>query len=503
MIIQQILEKIKSIKLHQGNENFDVGYVYSDSRKLTSKDVFCVYDSFGEDTISYLNDSALKKVEVVLINKSNKYFEHALKFKTVLVVSKDAMNVHGYLASLLLDNPSKKLKVIAVTGTNGKTSTTNILYNLFDKEKKNAGLIGTIHAKYGKKIVSIGYTTPEPSELNQLLKDMLDYGVEYVFIEASSIGLKLGRLNGIQVYAAIFTNLTPDHLDFHKNMDDYLESKLLLFKLLNKSKYKNKFAILSYDSPGGKELYKLLQNLNPNFSIFRLGKNCEYEGELTKLSLHGIEFELREKNGRVSKFMSNLLGNFNYYNLALSILTCIKMNFSLENMSNHIQNIPFVDGRFQVIYSPRKNRVGIVDYAHTPDALENMLTSLKQIPHTKLICVFGCGGDRDPIKRPLMGNISLKYADYVILTSDNPRTENPDKILDDIEKGMDNKKNYLRITDRKLAIRKGVEILPDNGFLLIAGKGHENYQIIGKEKRPFSDISELQQALASDENTRK
>lgn len=504
MLVSEILKKIRKVALFQGNEADNIDYIQSDSRKLEADDIFCLYDDFAEKTIDYLNDARNKKIKSILIRKTNPYFESAKDFQNIFISNEDPMQVHGYIASLLKEEPSKKCKIIAITGTNGKTSMTYILYDIFSRENKNCGIIGTIETKYGNKVIQTGYTTPDASTLNSVLADMVKEEIEYVFMEASSHGLKLGRLNGLHLYGALFTNLTRDHLDFHKTMTDYLKSKFLLFKILAKSAHQKTFAALSMDAIGSDKIFALIKKAKLKINLLQLGKGKQFESKLKELSLRGIEFDFKEKDKQPIQITTNLLGNFNFLNVSLAIVAARAMGLEMESIRSTVGNLIPVNGRFQIVYNSKKTRAAIVDYAHTPDALSNVLQSMQDIPHSKIICLFGCGGDRDRTKRPIMGNIAAKLADLVIITSDNPRSEDPEFILDEIQSGFPKKFNsFLRIVNRKQAIKKGIEILPDDGLLLVAGKGHETVQIIGNKKEDFSDARELIEAFSQDELSRR
>ena len=500
MEAKDILKKFPNLLLKKGNETLQINYIQSDSRKLEKNDIYCLYD----EHVLQANDYIKKALELhckYLFLSSHAYQSleskiNLVEFELIILSKENISNLHGEIASFLLGDPSHKLNLIAVTGTNGKTTITSVLYELFCKLNHKAGLIGTIQIKFGLKSYETGYTTPDPSTLQKVLQEMVNDSIEYVFIEASSHGLKLGRMNGCNLKAALFSNLTPDHLDFHPNMDDYLRSKFNLFRLLDKSIHKDRVSILSIDSPGSKDMYDLIETLNPGFKVCTFGSNGTYIGSNLKLSLEKTIFNIT-KNNDVVHISTNLLGNYNYLNIGLVFsITCELLNYSMEKIADALSTILPVNGRFELVYPKTKDRVGIVDYAHSPDALENILQSIREIPHEKIITVFGCGGNRDTKKRSVMGEIACKYSDYVIITSDNPRTENPNSILKDIEKEIVGVyTNYTLEVDRRAAIKMGVRMLPKNGFLLIAGKGHENYQIIGTKKFPFSDREELENAF--------
>lgn len=484
--------------------DFELGYIYADSRQAKENDIFCIYNSFGEKTIQYIQEAISHGVKTVCIYGSSPYLEQSKNFPNVLLCSTDPAEAHGFIASYMKGEPSLQLKIIAITGTNGKTSMTYILGDLASRNGFQIGIIGTIRVVYGNKRISTGYTTPDPSSLNSILKEMLDAGIEYVFMEASSHGLKLGRMNGIHLQGAVFTNLTRDHLDFHESMEDYFASKYKLFELLSQSAHPSLFAVINTDSKWGKDILSNIKKDKLKVKAISLGKGGDFELETKELSLTGTKFTIAPKGSALIEATTNLLGNFNSFNVTIAYITALQMNIESELLLDSIKSLHPVDGRFQIIYNRKRNRLAIVDYAHTPDALENVLKSLQEIPHSRLICLFGCGGDRDQTKRPIMAEIAAKYSDMVIITSDNPRNEDPEKILNDIQSGFPPAyKSVLRISSRRQAIKKGIEILPENGFLLVAGKGHENYQIIGNSKENFSDTIEIQSAFIEDESSRK
>jgi UDP-N-acetylmuramoyl-L-alanyl-D-glutamate--2,6-diaminopimelate ligase len=501
MNFNRLIKKFPELSLVKGETFYEIDYIESDSRKTKTNDIYCLYDIHLNSAIEYLNKSLENNCTYLYLSaKSYDHLKDILDSKqnitTIMISKTDPAEMHGYLASYLLGDPSKKLDIIAVTGTNGKTTTTAVLFEIFSKLGLKSGLIGTLHIKYNNTIYESGYTTPDPSTLQFHLSKMASSGVKHVFLEASSHGLKLGRLNGCQFKGALFTNLTPDHLDFHKDMDDYLRSKFILFNLLQNSKIKNKVAVISIDSPGSEKMYDLIKNSNPNYVCTTFGKNGDFKSEDPELNINKTIYNVQQGENR-TKIETKLLGNFNYINTGLAFtITNILLPTRKEEIVKVIGEIQPIQGRFELIYSENNEKLGIVDYAHTPDALENILNSIKEIPHSEIITIFGCGGDRDKKKRPLMGQIACKLSDRVILTSDNPRLEDPLSIIKEIEIGIvNNYTNYSIEIDRKKAIQMGVKLLPKNGFLLVAGKGHENYQILGTTKTPYSDLEELKKAF--------
>ncbi|PJZ55644.1 UDP-N-acetylmuramoyl-L-alanyl-D-glutamate--2,6-diaminopimelate ligase [Leptospira barantonii] len=516
--------KIGSIPSGKNPDTIEVDYIQSDSRRANESDIFCVADSIGLKTEEFITNT---KASLILLSEDTKNAvdndagtnsnlqnetstatagsnDSTSSFKissskTVLKCKGDPEQLQGQIASFLLGDPSKDLEIVAVTGTNGKTSLTNILYTLAKDQGKNCGLIGTIGVKFGDRLIDTGYTTPDASSLNLILKQMKDAGVTTVFMEASSHGLKLGRMNGISIRAGVFTNLTQDHLDFHSDMNDYFESKFRLFEILDKSK--SPFAVLDYASPGGRDLYEKILNKLPALSVSALdGPSKEWAVDDLSLTLQGTSYSLGLSSGvsagNKRNVRTNLLGSFNVRNTALAFITGAGLGLNEEKMLSSLEKIPQIPGRFQIVYNKDRSRMAVVDYAHTPDALENIIRSVRDSRPKRLITLFGCGGDRDRTKRPKMARIAEELSDQVILTSDNPRTEQPEAILDEIQTGFSQGfKPLLREVDRARAIAEGVAGLPEGGCLLVAGKGHEEYQIIGKEKRRFSDVEEVQKAF--------
>ncbi|WP_061250043.1 UDP-N-acetylmuramoyl-L-alanyl-D-glutamate--2,6-diaminopimelate ligase [Leptospira alstonii] len=482
--------KLRTFPSGKNPDSIEIGYIESDSRKTKEEDVFCVADSIGSNKKEFISST---KSSVILLRAGSSVSIDSSKF--VLESEEDPEQLQGKIASFLLGHPSRDLEIVAVTGTNGKTSLTNILFALAKDQGRTCGLIGTIGVKFGDRLIDTGYTTPDASSLNLILKQMKDEGVNTVFMEASSHGLKLGRMNGISLKAGVFTNLTQDHLDFHPDMEDYLESKFRLFEILDVSK--SPFAVLDYASPGGSEVYRKIGNELPKLSVSALDGIAEEwkVGDLS-LDLQGTSYSLKSPGGITSNVKTNLLGSFNVRNTALAFLTGIALGLDPEKMLSSLEKIPQIPGRFQIVYSKDRSRMAVVDYAHTPDALENIIRSVRDSRPKRLITLFGCGGDRDRTKRPKMARIAEELSDQVILTSDNPRTEKPEAILDEIQTGFSpGFIPLLREVDRARAIATGVSVLPEGGCLLVAGKGHEEVQIVGKEKRHFSDVEEVQKAF--------
>ncbi|WP_207797615.1 UDP-N-acetylmuramoyl-L-alanyl-D-glutamate--2,6-diaminopimelate ligase [Leptospira haakeii] len=492
--LSELLSLFPDIKISSGSYTSDetFNFVRTDSRKLEPNDLFCLPDSSGDKGAEYAKTSSSK---YILIGSKLKIPK--LDNKIVLKTDLDPESLAGPIASIILGDPSSKLKVIGVTGTNGKTSLTHILAYLGESQGKSCGIIGTTGVKFKGVLSDTGYTTPDPSSLQSILKEMYDSGVEYVFMEASSHGLKLGRTNGVHFKVGVFSNLTQDHLDFHPDMEDYLNSKALLFSSVALNP--ETFGVIDSDAPGGKDFKSAVETSSPNLKIFSLGRSSgEFEIHSEAFSLEKTSYQIRLSDdwGGDTDISTNLLGGFNVRNTALSFVTALGLGWEKKSLLTALESIPQIPGRFQIYYSKDKSRMAVVDYAHTPDALENILRSIRESRPKELIALFGCGGDRDKTKRPKMAKIVQELADKVILTSDNPRTENPESILDDIQAGFTSGYSpMLREADRAKAILYGVSHLKEGGCLLVAGKGHEDYQIIGRDKRHFDDGEEIRKAF--------
>ncbi|MDV6237306.1 UDP-N-acetylmuramoyl-L-alanyl-D-glutamate--2,6-diaminopimelate ligase [Leptospira ellisii] len=481
--------KPERVSANGNADSVPIDYIRSDSRQTKEDDVFCVPESAASKKEEFISNA---KASVILLKTGSAV--RVPESKTVLEYEGDPEQIQGPIASFLSGHPSRDMDIVAVTGTNGKTSLTNILYSLAKDQGKRCGLIGTIGVKFGDSLIDTGYTTPDASSLNEILKRMKDEGVDVVFMEASSHGLKLGRMNGISLRAGVFTNLTQDHLDFHTDMADYFESKLRLFRILDFSR--SPFAVLDRGSSGGQEMYERIRREVPDLLTHALDGTAEDWGTHdVSLSLQGTSYTI-SKGDLSFGIETNLLGSFNVRNTALAFLTGRGLGLDATAMCGSLRTIPQIPGRFQIVYDKDRSRMAVVDYAHTPDALENIIRSVRDSKPKQLITLFGCGGDRDRTKRPKMARIAEELSDEVILTSDNPRTEEAESILDEIQSGFSpGFRPLLREADRAEAIVRGVELLEEGGCLLVAGKGHEEYQIVGREKRRFSDVEEVQKAF--------
>ncbi|MFA6520676.1 MAG: UDP-N-acetylmuramoyl-L-alanyl-D-glutamate--2,6-diaminopimelate ligase [Candidatus Paceibacterota bacterium] len=384
-------------------------------------------------------------------------------------------------------NPSKKLKVVGVTGTNGKTTTATLLYKIATALGYKAGLISTVENIIVTEVRPATHTTPDSITLTKLFKDMLDAGCEYVFMEVSSHALDQNRVRGVHFVGGIFTNLTHDHLDYHKNFENYFGAKKKFFKMLPP----RAFALTNVDNEYG---VKMLSGIEANKFSYGFDNEAHFKGEVSKIDFSGLELKFNDIS-----IHSKILGKFNAYNLLAVWSACSLLGFDMQKVNKILENIEPPKGRFQHFMSPTGVLV-VVDYAHSPDALEKILAAVQEIKteNGKLISVFGCGGDRDPMKRPIMGKIGARLSDIAIFTADNPRSEDPDKIISEMLPQLHSEelKRVLTIVDRRKAIKKSITLAKKGDIILCAGKGHEDYQIIKDIKSHFDDMEEFKKLYA-------
>ncbi len=480
MELTQLINSINSIQVVGGElETKDVLGIFSDSRKVVKNSVFVAIKGYKQDGHKYILD-AINNGAIAIIMEDNsavpdEIFDHTHVTKILVQDSRIAL---AEISDYFYKYPSSKLKLIGITGTNGKTTTTYFLKNIFEEEKNKVGLIGTVANYIGNQKLDTSMTTPESSDLNNLLMNMVNEGCKYAVMEVSSHSLYLKRVYKLNFNQAIFTNLTSDHLDFHQTIENYLQAKKILFDSLNE----DSIAIVNKDDRYYKEIVK-----DTKAKIFSYGqdKTSDFIISNINVSLSGTKFNIIYNNNSY-EVSTSLIGEFNAYNAASAFASSLLLGFTPKTIINGIKNTPQVPGRFEVLNG--KNKKVIIDYSHTSDSMEKALINIKKLidEKTKVVTVFGCGGDRDRTKRPIMGKISVDYSEKVYITNDNQRTEDPNQIINDILRGID-KDNYEVIFDREEAIKKAILEADQNSVILIAGKGHEDYQIIGNNKIHFSD----------------
>lgn len=466
----------------QGRLDLDISSLAFDSRNVTANSAFIAISGTQVDGHQYI-DQAIKAGAIAIICER---FPASFNPEITYVEVKNPGVALGVMASHFYGNPSKKLKLVGITGTNGKTTTATLLYQLFMHLGYQCGLISTIACRIGSSILPSTHTTPDAIKINELLAEMVDAGCEYVFMEVSSHAIHQGRVAGLQFTGGVFTNLTHDHLDYHLTFKAYLEAKKQFFDQLPSSA----FALSNADDRNGKIM---LQNCKAQKKYYGIRSLADFKGRVLENQLDGMQMKI---DG--NEVYSPLSGDFNSYNLMAIYGTAILLEQSLEEVLTGLSLLKGAEGRFEVMRSAN-NITAIVDYAHTPDALENVLNTLNALRthNEQLITVTGAGGDRDKTKRPIMAGIASRLSTKVILTSDNPRTEDPEKILEDMQQGIDasKKARTLVITNRKEAIKTAWNLAMPGDMILIAGKGHEKYQEINGVRHHFDDKEIIEELM--------
>lgn len=473
MKLNQVIQNLNILNL-KGNLDIEITNVQYDSRKVTEGTLFICIKGFNSNGHKYIQSAIEKGAKAFLVQEDINIDGYTF------IKVEDTRKSMATVAANFYNHPSKKFGVVGVTGTNGKTSITTFLSEILNLNEKKVGLIGTIKIFDGDKEVESNSTTPESIDLQECFNSMLNNGCDYCAMEVSSHSLVLNRVDETEFKLGLFTNLTPDHLDFHKDLEDYREAKQQLF-------YKTTVAnIINIDDEGGAKIYENIKNLKTPCYTYGIDNEADFRATNIKIDASGVAYKLTTPTYEEQVFVP-VPGKFTVYNTLAVIATCYMLNIPKEVVIQGLKNTGGVAGRFETIQNDKGISV-IVDYAHTPDALENILNTAKEFAKGNVITVFGCGGDRDTTKRPLMGAISQKLSDICIVTSDNPRTEDPNLIIEDILRGLDkNNENYKVIVDRKEAIEEAINMAKPEDVVIIAGKGHENYQIVGKVKHHFDD----------------
>lgn len=490
MKLNELLSVIPFYRMIGATENIDITDIEMDSRKVKAGSAFVCISGFTVDGHDYAKEAAAKGAKVIFAEKE-------VEVNVPVIVVSDTSRTLAMLATKFYGYPTRQMPLIGVTGTNGKTTITYLLEEIFQMNREKTGVIGTIQMKIGEKSFPIANTTPDSLYLQRAFYQMKESNVERAIMEVSSHALDLGRVYGNDFDIAVFTNLSQDHLDYHENMDDYLRAKSLLFAQLGNSYGDNhpKFAIINEDDPSS-DLLK--RSTAQHIMTYGCEKKADVMAKHIQLDAQGTSFVMETPLGIV-EIRSQLIGMFNVYNLLASAATAIASGVSLETVKQALEQTKGVSGRFEPV-NVGQNYAVIVDYAHTPDSLENVLETVKGFAERNVYVVVGCGGDRDRTKRPLMAKAALKYADFAFFTSDNPRTEDPEAILDDMVHGLDEQKDrYTVIVDRKKAIEQAIQRAEEKDIVLIAGKGHETYQIIGKEKFDFDDREAAKEVILAKE----
>jgi len=479
--LKEILWKV-AIEAVNGSTDVAIEKMEFDSRKISENDVFiaiCGTISDGHDFI----ETAINNGAIAIICDT---FPEIIVTGITYIKVKDTNKAMAFMAANYFENPSQKLKLVGITGTNGKTTVASLLYQLFQKAGHKVGLLSTVKILVDTKEYKATHTTPDSITINQYLKEMVEEGVEYCFMEVSSHGIHQKRTEGLQFAGGVFTNLSHDHLDYHPTFSEYRDVKKVFFDNLPKTA----FALSNSDDKNGSVM---LQNTAARKLTYALKTYSDYKAQILENQLSGLLLKINDNEVWV-----RLIGTFNAYNLLAIYGTAVELGIESLEVLRLLSELESVSGRFQFIVS-KGNITAIIDYAHTPDALENVLKTINDIRtnNEQLITVVGCGGDRDKTKRPIMADIASTLSDKIIITSDNPRTETPETIIAEMEQGVapQNFKKTVSISDRKQAIKAACQLAQANDIILIAGKGHETYQEINGVRHDFDDMKIVKEML--------
>lgn len=473
MILKSLLKGL-DYEVIKGNEESKVQNIRYDNRKIEQGDAFVCVKGFKVDGHSFIGDAIKKGAKTLIVQE-----DVSVQEDITIIKVRDTRKALAIMSSNYFGNPKDKLKIIGITGTNGKTTSAFIIKSILEKAGFMTGLIGTIANYIGNKKVDAVRTTPESYELHELFKNMVDVGVEYCVMEVSSHSLELDRVYGIQFEEGIFTNLTRDHLDFHKTFENYYNAKFKLFERSNHS-------IINLDDPYGANIVKDIEErgVNTKVSTFSIEKESDFKAFEIKSHSNGSEFKVNLES--IEEFSINIPGEYNIYNSLGCIICAYNLNIPMDKIKEGLSDV-VIPGRCELVAKEKNLPYSIIiDYAHTPDGLENILSTVKAFTKNRMISVFGCGGDRDKVKRPQMGKIGCELSDIAIITSDNPRSEEPMDIINDIVKPL-NYDNFVIEVNRKEAIRKAMNMALEGDVIVIAGKGHETYQILKDETIHFDE----------------
>lgn len=481
--LQDILYRVH-LKQVKGSTDITVSGIQIDSRKLETANVFVAIKGVLSDGHMFIEKAIASGATAIVCENMPPSLQDGITYLEVA----DSQEAVAYMAHQFYDEPSLKVKLVGVTGTNGKTTIATVLFKLFTRLGYKCGLVSTVQNQIGDEIIPSTHTTPDAVSLNALLKQMADAGCSHVFMECSSHAIHQHRITGLQFTGALFSNITHDHLDYHKTFDEYIRVKKSFFDHLPASA----FAISNADDKRGEVM---LQNTQASKYMYSLKTVAAFKGKILENALTGLIMTVNDKEVHF-----RLIGEFNAYNLLAVYGAAVCLGEDSEQVLTALSMLSGAEGRFDYVISGGLI-IGIVDYAHTPDALENVLMTIKKLRkgHEQIITVVGCGGDRDKTKRPVMAQAACDLSDRVILTSDNPRTEEPEAILKDMEAGLSSsaRRKYISIVDRKEAIRTAVSYAGPEDIILVAGKGHEKYQDIKGVKYPFDDKQVLQEMFAA------
>ncbi|GAA4303429.1 UDP-N-acetylmuramoyl-L-alanyl-D-glutamate--2,6-diaminopimelate ligase [Compostibacter hankyongensis] len=478
--LQDILYKVKTLAL-RGSTELEITGLSMDSRAVKPGNLFIAVRGVQADGHRFISDAISRGAVAIVAEAVPEQLTEGITYLTV----QDSAAACGIFAANFFGNPSEQLKVVGITGTNGKTTIATLLFKLFSSLGHRCGLLSTIQNQVGTEILPATHTTPDAVRLQELLARMVKSGCEYAFMEVSSHAIHQQRISGIKFTGGIFSNITHDHLDYHKTFDEYIRVKKSFFDHLPATA----FALSNADDKRGAVM---LQNTAARKATYGLYRAAGFKGKIQENNLSGLVMDI---DGQEVHF--RLIGIFNAYNLLAVYGAALLLDQDRQDVLRHLSNLTGAEGRFDYQVSAKERILGIVDYAHTPDALLNVLATLKKLRqgHEQIITVIGCGGDRDKTKRPEMGLIAAEHSDKAIFTSDNPRSEDPAAIIHEIEAGVPvhRRRKTLSIADRREAIKTACSLAGKEDIVLVAGKGHEKYQEIKGEKHPFDDKAVLKE----------
>lgn len=484
--LKDILYKV-SLRSTVGDTDVEASALTFDSRQVEAGSVFVAIAGTQVDGHQYM----AKAVEQGAVAIVCQHLPDSTQAGVTYVEVNDSAEALGIMASNFYGNPSSKMKVVGVTGTNGKTTVVTLLQQLFIKLGYNTGLLSTVNNKINEKVIPSTHTTPDAVQLNALMAQMVKEGCTHCFMESSSHAIDQRRIAGIQYTGAVFTNISHDHLDYHKTFENYIKAKKRLFDDLPAGA----FALVNVDDKRGAVM---LQNTKATKKSFSLRTGSDFKGKVLSNSLQGLEMEIGCQGLPAQQVWFKLIGDFNAYNLLAAYGVGISLGEDPEELLTQLSDVQPARGRFEQVISP-DGITAIVDYAHTPDALQNVLKTIQNVrtKNEQVIAVVGCGGDRDKSKRPEMASIATELSDRAILTSDNPRSEDPDQIIEDMKAGVSttNFRKVLSVTNRREAIRAACMMAQPGDIVLVAGKGHETYQEINGVKHDFDDFKVIEEVF--------
>jgi UDP-N-acetylmuramoyl-L-alanyl-D-glutamate--2,6-diaminopimelate ligase len=477
--VQELLDNVRVLEIHNSTNPIVESLTY-DSRAVEQGACFFAVRGTVSDGHSYIASAIERGASAIVCESLPETLMEGISY----ILVEDSNVAMAHIAAAFYDHPSEELRLVGVTGTNGKTTTATLLYDMFMAMGYKAGLISTVIYRIGERSIPSTHTTPDSIRLNKMMREMVDEGCDYCFMEVSSHAAAQHRIEALHFAGALFSNLTHDHLDYHGTYKEYIRAKKSFFDALGKDAW----AVVNIDDRNGEVM---LQNCNAKHYRLSLRSMADFRTKIIEMLPDGMLLHIDNQEVWV-KFT----GGFNAYNLTTVYAAATLLGIDKLEVLTTLSKLVPVAGRFETIIAPDRT-MAIVDYAHTPDALENVLQTIEEVrrDEQRLFVVCGCGGDRDKTKRPEMAAIATKYATTAIFTSDNPRTEAPEAILDDVVAGVGSAKNWLRITDRREAIRTAAMMAHAEDIILIAGKGHEDYQIIGTVKHHFDDREEIRAAF--------